>query len=534
MNRTRRTVNVICCAAFVIALCAPGLAALLGFQTFESHVENRLPAPFPKMAWARINAFPRGVENWFADRFGFRRQLVRLASIAKVELRVSPSPRVVIGRGDWLFFAGGGTLDQYRRIKTFSKREVSGWREYLEARRHWLAQRGIHYLVAFPPNKEEIYSDWMPRELTRLRRPSQLDQVLQNLKSHSHVTTVDLRQGMARARKAGERVYHQTDTHWNGLGAFAAYSAIAGSMQQWFPNVTPMQKNAVVESRHRGSGGDLSGMLALPDYLPERESIEIAPAHPRAKSAEPRVTVPANTPPHNMPRAREVDDPALPRAIFLGDSFLHALVPLFAEHFSRSLFVTPDRLNQSLIERERPDIVIEERVERYLMEAVPSTPAELKQLAVPRVTTWIPHGMDEAHPPGTALPSITTWSTIDVERDAGGTLKATGPDPFVSTAVTPFDATSRQRLWVCFATLPTPSLIEARLMAQLFWSSNGAGFSEKASVGFPIVADARGHCYRVDPSLSREWVGSIGQIRLDFPNALPGLRYEVRSIERSD
>jgi alginate O-acetyltransferase complex protein AlgJ len=206
MNRTRRTVNVICCAAFVIALCAPGLAALLGFQTFESHVENRLPAPFPKMAWARINAFPRGVENWFADRFGFRRQLVRLASIAKVELRVSPSPRVVIGRGDWLFFAGGGTLDQYRRIKTFSKREVSGWREYLEARRHWLAQRGIHYLVAFPPNKEEIYSDWMPRELTRLRRPSQLDQVLQNLKSHSHVTTVDLRQGMARASYGGEAV----------------------------------------------------------------------------------------------------------------------------------------------------------------------------------------------------------------------------------------------------------------------------------------------------------------------------------------
>lgn len=481
-----------------------------------------------------MDAFPRGMEKWFSDRFGFRRQLVRLASIAKVELRVSPSPRVVIGPGNWLFYAGGGTLDQFRRIKTFSKREVSGWRDHLEVRRHWLAQRGIHYLVVFPSNKEEVYSDLMPRELTRLRRPGQLDQVLRQLASNSHVTTVDLRQGMVRARKAGERLYHQTDTHWNGLGAFAAYSAIASSVQQWFPNVVPMKKSELTESRHRGSGGDLSGMLALPDYLPELESIDVVPAHPRAKTADARLTVPPNTPPHNMPRAREVDDPTLPRAVFLGDSFLQALVPLFAEHFSRSLFVTNDRLNQSLIERERPDIVIEERIERYLAEAVPATPAELKQMAVPRVTTWIPHGMDEPHAAGSDFPPIATWSTNDLDRDGDGSLRATGPDPYVSTAVPAFDATGRQRLWTCFAAFPTSSTIEARLMAQLFWSSNGARFSETASVGFPIVADARNHCYRVDPSLSREWTGSIGQVRLDFPDSLPGLRYEVRSIERSD
>jgi hypothetical protein len=339
---------------------------------------------------------------------------------------------------------------------------------------------------------------------------------------------------MARARKAGERIYHQTDTHWNGLGAFAAYSAIAGSVQQWFPNVTPMQKTAVIENRHRGSGGDLSGMLALPDYLPEREWIDVVPAHPRAKSADARIAVPPNTPPHVVPRAREVEDPTLPRAIFLGDSFLQSLIPLFAEHFSRSLFVTNDRLSQSLIERERPDLVIEERVERYLMNAVPATPADLKQMSVPRVTTWVPHGMDEPHPPGAALPAIATWNTNEVERDGDGILKAMGPDPYVSTEVPPFDATGRQRLWLCLAVFPTSNLIEARLMAQLFWSANGARFSEKASVGFPIVADARSHCYRADPSLSREWIGSVEQIRLDFPNALAGFRYEVRSIERSD
>ena len=56
----------------------------------------------------------------------------------------------------------------------------------------------------------------------------------------------------------------------------------------------------------------------------------------------------------------------LPRAVVLRDSMFNPLIPIFAENFSRVLFVSSRQLDTSLIEREKPDVVIEELVERML------------------------------------------------------------------------------------------------------------------------------------------------------------------------
>ena len=42
------------------------------------------------------------------------------------------------------------------------------------------------------------------------------------------------------------------------------------------------------------------------------------------------------------------------------------LIPMLAENFSRIVFITGRNLDPALIEREKPDIVIEEMVERAL------------------------------------------------------------------------------------------------------------------------------------------------------------------------
>jgi hypothetical protein len=56
----------------------------------------------------------------------------------------------------------------------------------------------------------------------------------------------------------------------------------------------------------------------------------------------------------------------LPRAVVYRDSMAVSLIPLLAENFSRSVFVSSRKLDQALIEREKPDVVIEEMVERSL------------------------------------------------------------------------------------------------------------------------------------------------------------------------
>ena len=60
------------------------------------------------------------------------------------------------------------------------------------------------------------------------------------------------------------------------------------------------------------------------------------------------------------------DKPGLPRAVMLRDSMAIPLIPLMSENFSRIVYVSSRAFDRELILREKPDIVIEELVERTL------------------------------------------------------------------------------------------------------------------------------------------------------------------------
>src|SRR5262249_13661044 len=60
----------------------------------------------------------------------------------------------------------------------------------------------------------------------------------------------------------------------------------------------------------------------------------------------------------------------LPRAVVYRDSMGIPLVPLLSENFSRVVYVESRRLDPALILREKPDVVIEEMVERAMFGVV--------------------------------------------------------------------------------------------------------------------------------------------------------------------
>jgi len=63
----------------------------------------------------------------------------------------------------------------------------------------------------------------------------------------------------------------------------------------------------------------------------------------------------------------ERDDAKLPRAVMFRDSYATHLIPFLSEYFQRIVYVWRYHFDRALIERERPDVVIEEMVERRLM-----------------------------------------------------------------------------------------------------------------------------------------------------------------------
>jgi alginate O-acetyltransferase complex protein AlgJ len=364
-SRVRRIAEVVFISLFLGIVCLPLVGKLLPSEGAFALTENRRPTAFPTVdlnspGWGfSIASFPRRFERYWDDSFAFRWYLIRAHSIVKLALGVSPSPKALVGQNGYLFYAAEQSVDYFRAVKPYTARELTQWREELESRRVWLAERGIRYLVVVAPNKETIYPEFMPPELRPVGAETRLDQLTRELRAHSGVELLDLRPALRRAKQT-QRIYHRTDTHWNDAGASVAYGEILARLHPWFPelNAATLPGSLVV---HNTSGGDLARILALDDRFRE-ERIDFLPTAPqRARK------VAGSNPGESDVVAMECADCGGPRVVMTQDSFNTNLAPLLAEHFSRIVFVDGTRLDRSLIDRERPALVIQEFVERILM-----------------------------------------------------------------------------------------------------------------------------------------------------------------------
>jgi hypothetical protein len=353
-------------AMFVAVIGLPLAGKLLPVEGAFALTENRRPAPLPTIqlggpGWGySMVSFPRRFERYWNDSFAFRWYLIRAHSIVKLAMGVSPSPKALVGRDGYLFYAAEQSVDYFRGVKPFTPEEVKRWREDLEARREWLAERGIRYLVVVAPNKETIYPEYMPEALKPVRTESRLDQLLADLQlHHSQVQVVDLREPLKKAKRS-ERVYHKTDTHWNDAGALVASSEILSRVKLWFPEIDPAPAPGSLVARS-APGGDLARILALEDRFPEEHIDWVPSVSVRARQSQVSDSRSGDI------TAMECDGCSGPRVVMNQDSFNTNLAPLLAEHFSRIVLVDGSRLDRPLIEREKPELVIQEFVERALM-----------------------------------------------------------------------------------------------------------------------------------------------------------------------
>jgi alginate O-acetyltransferase complex protein AlgJ len=373
-----RVADLILITGFLSAIWLPLVGMLFGLDAAFVFSENRTLAPRPSLALKRdiLRSFPATFESYFNDHFGFRKRLIRWLSVIKVEgLGVSSSPHVVLGKDGWLFLTSDPLLQDYRHTRLFSREELESWRRLLEARRDWLAARGIRYLFVVTPNKETIYPGLMPRAYNRVHQRSRLDQLVQYMCSHSDVRVLDVREDLLRS-KDRERLYKITDSHWNQRGAHVAYQRIAGALSDWFPDVEPRPRSAYRGIAYPSKGGDLALMLGLEDRIRD-EDLLLEPLVPLLArpldagqwSANPlnavRWSLPPGTPAQVPPFERANTN--LPRAVVFHDSFIGDLVHSLSEHFRRVVYSASDSFDRTLVDWERPDVVIQEMVERKLM-----------------------------------------------------------------------------------------------------------------------------------------------------------------------
>ncbi len=151
-------------------------------------------------------------------------------------------------------------------------------------------------------------------------------------------------------------VYFKTDTHWNPVGARAAYESILLALLPDFPILQPhplTDFDQVTET----SSGDLAGLIHLKGEINE----PFTALH--ARFDKPSLGL------KNPPASRMITvmpDAALPKAVIFRDSFFNGLQPFTSEHFYRVVYVSEFSVDFNLIAEELPDVVILEVAERYL------------------------------------------------------------------------------------------------------------------------------------------------------------------------
>ena len=174
---------------------------------------------------------------------------------------------------------------------------------------------------------------------------------------------VDARPALFNAKQQ-ERIYQQTDTHWNDRGALVAYQQIINAVRVRVPSTPPAWTRSDFTPTERAvEGMDLAGMMGLTRVLRE---VDLALVPTRLRRA--RVVEPAGAKPTDEEGrlVTEIDDPSLPRAVIFRDSFVSRLVPFLSEHFSRAVYLWQNDFDAAEVQKEHPDVVIQEIVGRHL------------------------------------------------------------------------------------------------------------------------------------------------------------------------
>jgi alginate O-acetyltransferase complex protein AlgJ len=353
---------------FIIVVCSLPIVTILMPKSSVSHSENRQLASMPEFVLDinTLKDYPQLFETYFNDNFGLRKILLGSLSDIKVNiLHKSPVETVLLGKEGWLYYNRNKLIDDYRGLKPYTAQQLALWKNTIENRQKWLADQGIKYLFVVAPEKHSIYPEFIPDNLHKIKEKTRLDQLLVYFQDHSRIRLMDLREPLQQA-KSHDLIYYKTGTHWTDKGAYIAYTRIMDQLIPWFPELSTIDQTSCV-FKQADTEQDLSNMLGLSKKMTERNYF-MGLKTPCARG------LPQNI----FPDAPKDFDGSIIvkgcskgrlRAVVFRDSFFSMIEPFLSEHFECIYYVW-DRYSYSvlkaLIAKIHPDIVIEERVERYL------------------------------------------------------------------------------------------------------------------------------------------------------------------------
>ncbi len=252
--------------AFVAILCLSWVSwFVLQPWADNTNYENRQKASMPELSLATYSSFPDAFAEYLEDRLPFRNELMTLNSAVEYYLfRRSTSDNVLIGKENWLFYVSkedGDPLACYQGTNLMSDDELAVLAENCVFWRDYLAERGMEFVIFIAPNKERVYSEYMPDEYGSPAEEYKVKQIVEYLRENTDLRVVYPYDELIQAKKAvNEPIYYKTDSHWNQIGAYVGASALLKELGIDMPGIAD-EGISIVEVEK--AEGDLAKMLYL-------------------------------------------------------------------------------------------------------------------------------------------------------------------------------------------------------------------------------------------------------------------------------
>lgn len=301
----------------------------------------------------------------FTESHGYDRLLF---SRPGFEHAIGHSLRWYRGKDDWLF--NGEEFSQEVSKLKLSTLPDSNSIEAIRAEfvniSNAAKRAGAEVILFIVPNKSSIYQEYLPDSI-KVSRNRYIEPYIDALRTVPHLNVYDATATLRAAKEKNRLLYFRTDTHWNALGAYVAFSGFAKMAGVPAPDVSFTQGGITPGDILR----DIIGISNLPNFpLHPGDSWDDVRSKDRAwtETKIDGLHNPAFGQPSTVNNPKALSDKY---AWVIGDSFTTYLRPYFnatfrevryVGHWQQQLSRLPNEIERA---KRPPDLVVIEMLERY-------------------------------------------------------------------------------------------------------------------------------------------------------------------------
>lgn len=281
----------------------------------------------------------------FTDGLFFKKQFISINMDATSFLTGGTyfeSAQVLPGKDGWLFYKADTPdehpIQDYTGANRYTEEELAQLAANLkETQDYFMNEWGVPLYIVSIPNKELLYSEYMPDTILRINTQSREEQLIGYMKEMPEISYFSLRDAFITAKSDPVPLYYKTDTHWNLFGAYVGLQEI---FEQIYGNGIPADSSCFhLEAENH------PGDLAVLTGIPERFALN-AYYVPNIDFADPA----------------QYHDQTL---LIIGDSFGEDLGEIAKSYYSQVHYVPFSDFRTASMADYSPDLVIWECVERY-------------------------------------------------------------------------------------------------------------------------------------------------------------------------